>query len=205
MNWLAHLYLARHSDPAMLGALLGDFVFGSSGLGRFGAVEHDEIILHRRIDRFTDTHPRVAALRDAFPDGRRRYAGIVLDMHFDHLLARDWERWRLVDPPPAPPLDAFTARAYAILRERHDALPERLRAIAPAMAAHDWLGGYRRRDSVDRAVTRIATRLSRNGEKLVDALADLARIEPEVRHAFDDFFPQLVRFARTERAVIASR
>ena len=200
MNWLAHLYLARHGDDAMLGALLGDFVFGSSGLDRFGAVEHREIVLHRRIDRFTDTHPDVARLRDRFPDGRRRYAGIVLDMYFDHLLAHDWSRWRMFDAPHAPELEVFTTRAYAILRKRSAELPDRMRTIAPSMAAHDWLGSYRQRESVDRAVTRIADRLSRNGGKLVACLHDLRAIELQAEQAFEAFFPELVRFAGEERA-----
>lgn len=204
MNWLAHLYLARQSDAAMLGALLGDFAFGSSGLGRFGAVEHREILLHRRIDRFTDTHPEVTALRARFPEGRRRYAGIVLDVYFDHLLASDWPRWDALDPAHAMPLDAFTARAYAVLRRRHDELPPRLQSIAPRMAADDWLGSYRERASVDRAVTRIATRLSRNGDRLVAGLDDLARIEAEARVAFDRFFPGLAAFATCERRRITS-
>ena len=104
MNWLAHLHLARDSDAALLGALLGDFALGTSGLDCWGAVEHREILVHRRVDRFTDTHPAVEALRARFPDGRRRYAGIVLDLYFDHCLARDWSRWS------DTALDAFTAR-----------------------------------------------------------------------------------------------
>lgn len=199
MNWLAHLYLARHSDEAMLGALLGDFAFGSSGLERFGAVEHLEILLHRRIDRFTDTHPEVAGLRALFPPAHRRYAGIALDVHFDHLLARDWTRWSAQDPAGAVPLDAFTARAYSILRERFDELPPRLQAIAPSMEAHDWLGSYRHRGSVDRAVARIATRLSRNGERLVACLGDLRRVEARVEQGFERFFPQLLAFVDAAR------
>lgn len=186
MNWLAHVYLAHYSDAAMLGALLGDFAFGSTGLERFGEVTHREILVHRRVDRFTDTHPVVTALRERFPDGRRRYAGIVLDMYFDHCLARDWTHWSDV------PLEALTARLYRVLAERFDELPPRLQAIAPRIAADDWLGGYRHRASVDRAVTRIATRLSRNGDRLVDALADLRRIEPEANDGFARFFPELV-------------
>jgi acyl carrier protein phosphodiesterase len=195
MNWLAHLYLARYSDAALLGALLGDFAPGSSGLERFGRVERDEILLHRRIDRFTDTHPAVHALRARFPEGRRRFAGVVLDVHFDHLLARDWSR-RAVD---APSLDAFTARVYDVLRERHAELPPRLQSLAPRMAESDWLGGYRTRDSVDRAITRMAGRLSRHGERMVDALDDLRRAEAQAEATFDAFFPELVRFVERSR------
>jgi len=179
MNWLAHLYLAAHADDALLGALLGDFVRGASGLERWGAVAETEIRLHRRIDAFTDAHPRVAALRGRFAPGRRRYAGIVLDVHFDHLLARDWSHWRGRAPGTDAPLDAFTARACRVLRERADALPPRLQAIAPRMADDDWLGRYRERASVDRAVTRMSRRLSRNGERLVDALQDLRTLEAD--------------------------
>lgn len=193
MNWLAHMHLARHSDAAMLGALLGDFAFGRQGLDRFGAVEHAEILLHRRIDRFTDSHPLLASLRSRFPEGRRRYAGIALDMHFDHLLARDWARWGDGE------LDDFTARAYKILRMRFDTLPPRLQAIVPSMVADDWLGGYRRRDSVDRAITRIATRLSRNGERLLACLDDLRREEAAIEAGFERFFPELTAFVDTER------
>ena len=83
MNYLAHLHLARHSDDAMLGALLGDFVFGMSGPDAWPDEIRREILLHRRIDRFTDDHPVVVAARTRFPEGRRRYAGIALDVYYD--------------------------------------------------------------------------------------------------------------------------
>lgn len=193
MNWLAHLALARHSDAALRGAMLGDFAFGASGLERFGAVEHAEILMHRRIDRFTDTHAAVAEARARFGEGRRRFAGIALDVHFDHLLARDWTRWQGA-LPGLPPLPAFTARAYDALDARFDALPPRLQALLPAMRANDWLAGYRHRASVDRAVTRIATRLSRHGERLVACLDDMRDHEPAIDAAFEAFFPQLIGF-----------
>lgn len=202
VNWLAHLYLARHSDAAMLGALLGDFAFGRTGLDRYGAQAHREILLHRRIDRYTDTHPEVVALRDAFPGGLRRFAGIALDVHFDHLLARDWSRWAAFTAPAAAPLRAFTAHAYAVLAERLDELPPRLQAILPAMRGQDWLGGYRERAAVDHAVARIARRLSRQGDRLVACLPHLRGIEPQVDGAFERFFPELIDFARRERTAL---
>ena len=194
MNYLAHVYLARHDEDAMLGALLGDFVFGVSGPDAWPEPIRAEILRHRRIDRFTDTHPAVVAARALFPDGRRRYAGIALDVYFDHRLARTWPQWS------DEPLAAFGARFYAHLLRHRDRLPDRLRAIAPLMARHDWFGSYRERTSVDRAVARIATRLSRNGDRLVACLDDLARHEAAAAAAFDALFPALVAFVDAERA-----
>jgi acyl carrier protein phosphodiesterase len=186
MNYLAHLYLARHGDDAMLGALLGDFVFGVSGPEAYPLPIRREILLHRRIDRYTDAHPSVVAARALFSDGLRRYAGIALDVYYDHLLARDWAQWSDVD------LDAFTARFYAHLLANHAQLPARLQTIAPHMAQHDWLGNYRERASVDHAVRRIATRLSRNGDKLVACLEDLRMHEPAIERGFEALFSDLI-------------
>ena len=197
MNYLAHAWLARHSDEAILGGLLGDFVFGRSVLQDWRPSVRIEIVRHRRIDRYTDEHPAVVEARALF-GGLRRYAGIVLDVYFDHRLARDWPRWN------DESLHDFTARVYRVLREHRDELPPRLQAIAPRMAAHDWLGSYAVRGNVDGAVRGIATRLSRNGDKLVACLEVLSSHEAAVDAAFETFFPDLIESAarmRTEGEV----
>lgn len=199
MNYLAHAWLARHSDDAILGALLGDFVFGQSTLPEWPPAIRTEIVRHRRIDQYTDAHPAVTRARGLFDAaGLRRYAGIVLDVYFDHCLARDWARW---NHPPADSasLDDFTARVYRILHRQRDELPPRLQAVAPRMAAHDWLGSYARRGNVDHAVRGIATRLSRNGERLVACLDVLQANEAAVGAAFEVFFPELVAAATRMR------
>ncbi len=192
MNYLAHAWLARHSDDAILGGLLGDFVFGQSVLQDWRPSVRLEIVRHRRIDRYTDDHPAVVEARALF-GGLRRYAGIVLDVYFDHRLAREWMQWN------DAPLDDFTARVYRVLREHRDELPPRLLAIAPRMAAHDWLGSYRERANVDGAVHGIATRLSRNGERLIACLDVLREHEAQVDAAFDAFFPDLLDAAQKLR------
>lgn len=194
MNHLAHAWLARHSDEAILGAMLGDFAHGPVDALPWPPAVRAETRRHRRIDHLTDAHPAVLAARAVFPNGRRRFAGIVLDVHFDHLLARDWARWNDV-AGGAPALRAFTARIYRVLLEHLDRLPPRLQAVAPRMAAHDWLGGMRERKSVDATVAGIARRLSRGGEALVACLDDLRAHEAEVEAAFVRFLPELVAMA----------
>lgn len=188
MNYLAHAWLGRHSDDAIFGALLGDFVFGQCALADWPEPVRREIVRHRRIDRYTDDHAAVTAMRARFGP-LRRYAGIVLDVYFDHCLAQGWDRWN------AAPLGAFTARIYRILEERRAELPGRLAVIAPRMAAHDWLGSYARRESVDAAVRGISTRLSRNGDRLLACLDVLRADEDAAQATFETFFPELLRAA----------
>ncbi len=198
MNYLAHTWLARQSDDAILGALLGDFVLGQSALQDWPEPVRAEIVRHRHIDRYTDTHPAVTATRTRFGE-LRRYAGIVLDVYFDHCLVREWSRWS------DTPLDDFTARVYRVLQEHRGVLPPRLHAIAPHMAEHDWLGSYRERASVDRAVRGIATRLSRNGDRLIACLSMLRDNEADIDATFETFFPDLVTAAALMRDAPADR
>lgn len=192
MNYLAHAWLARDSDEAILGALLGDFVHGQSTLTDWPDIVRREILRHRKIDQYTDAHPAVVAARTRF-GSLRRYAGIALDVYFDHCLAQRWSRWNTA------PLTEFTARVYRILHAHQATLPARLAAIAPRMAAHDWLGSYARRESVDAAVRGISTRLSRNGDKLIACLDVLHAQEDAMQATFEAFFPDLLLAAAAMR------
>src|SRR5688572_11794852 len=89
MNYLAHALLSHQSAEAILGALLGDFVKGPVG-AEYPPAVRDAIHLHRLIDRYTDSHPVVLSSRRLVSDARRRFAPIMIDMFYDHFLARHW-------------------------------------------------------------------------------------------------------------------
>ncbi|WP_426104054.1 ACP phosphodiesterase [Massilia sp. TSP1-1-2] len=192
MNYLAHIYLARHSDDAMLGALLGDFVKPHGG-ERFSAEIEAEIVTHRKVDSFTDSHPIVLDAKALFEGAHRRYAGILLDVFYDHLLATHWARYADVALP------VFIARFYAALARRADTLPANLARAAPYMIEQDWLGSYLRFEGVETAVCRISTRLSKNGHLLREGLADLQANYAQLETGFHAFFPELIAFAESRR------
>ncbi|WP_054980934.1 ACP phosphodiesterase [Pseudoalteromonas sp. P1-9] len=86
MNYFAHLHLAHLTSTSLTGNLLGDFVKGSQL--SFLPVELElGIRLHRGIDSFTDAHPVCQQFKSEFTE-MRRYAGVGLDILFDHLLAK---------------------------------------------------------------------------------------------------------------------
>lgn len=198
MNYLAHIYLARHSDDAMLGALLGDFVKPHSG-DRFNAAIEAEILTHRKIDAFTDSHPLVLDAKALFEGPHRRYAGILLDVFYDHLLAKHWRQYSAVA------LEDFIGRFYAALAERAPILPANLARVAPWMIEQDWLGSYQDYEGVDLAIRRMSTRLSKNGDVMRDALADLKRNYTTLETGFHTFFPELIAFVESRRRLEQER
>jgi len=187
MNYLAHLHLGGQRPGQLLGSLYGDFVKGRLQ-GQFDPEIEAAIQLHRRIDVYTDRHPLVDAALSRFSITRRRYAGIVLDVFFDHCLARDWTLYA------DQPLELFTSGVYRVLSAEPQ-LPERLARIAPHMMANDWLGSYREFEVLEQVLRGISRRLTKP-EELAAAMQELRVLYEPLSEDFRLFYPQLQDFAQ---------
>ncbi|EJM86047.1 acyl carrier protein phosphodiesterase [Pseudomonas sp. GM60] len=187
MNYLAHLHLGGQRPGQLLGSLYGDFVKGRLQ-GQFAPEIEAAIQLHRSIDVFTDRHPMVDVALSRFSLTRRRYAGIMLDVFFDHCLARDWTLYA------DRPLALFTGDVYRVLSNEPQ-LPERLAKIAPHMVANDWLGSYREFDVLEQVLRGISRRLTRP-EELAAAMQELRVLYEPLSEDFRLFYPQLQDFAQ---------
>src|SRR5262249_29507587 len=156
-------------DPeALLGNLMGDFVRGNCR-----DAFTDRIWLgierHRQIDAYTDAHALVRASRRRVQGAIRRYAGILVDVFYDHFLARDWSTYGEI------PLAEFAPGVYDLVDARATMLPERLQRLLPAMRAENWLVSYAELPGIDRALRRLSRRLRREnslGEGVADLTAD---------------------------------
>lgn len=194
MNYLAHVLLAGPEADWRLGGLLGDFVKGPLVPGEMPESARLGIVLHRRIDSYADAHAAFRRSRERVSEARRRYGGIMIDMFYDHFLALHWERFS------DEPLASFAAGVYALLEERSESLPGRLRGILPLMRRDDWLASYRDASAVALALDRMAqyrlkraNRLGGAGEELLGGYAGFER-------DFLEFFPDAQAFAARFRA-----
>lgn len=189
MNHLAHALLAGDDEQLRLGGMLGDFVHGPVDALALPPRVRAGIRLHRAIDVHTDAHPQVLAAKALLPPPYRRYGGILLDMWFDHCLARDFPRWC------AQPLPAYSDELRALLW-RHDAvLPEGLRRFRQYMEANDLPAGYANPATLGRALAGIGQRL-RRANPLDSALSVLLERDAELQQRFEAFFPQLRDFTQ---------
>lgn len=187
MNYLAHLLLGDRGPQWLVGSLMADFVKGRLPDSMDPALRGG-IVLHRRIDAGTDAHPEVAACRSLFPPERRRYAGILTDIVFDHYLARAWSRYS------GESLDGFAARVTAVLETHREQCPEGMQRLIGGMRGGQRLVEYGDFTAIEAAMVRI----SRRTDGRVDAagaIEDLRRHYDELEQRFYALFPDVVALA----------
>jgi acyl carrier protein phosphodiesterase len=190
MNYLAHIFLAGDSEESVLGNLMGDFVKGPIGNGFHQEIEKG-LRTHRKVDVFTDSHEIFRASKKLMSPERRRFAGVIIDLAFDHLLSKNWASYSDID------LGSFIRETYVLLDRRKAILPERFRLFLPRMIEEDWLGSYRTLEGTGIALDRISERLRRRfhrENKLRGAIEEIESNYKELDNNFNMFFPELISF-----------
>ncbi|MCK4577338.1 MAG: DUF479 domain-containing protein [Candidatus Marinimicrobia bacterium] len=188
MNYLAHLYLSSHSDDALIGALLGDFVKGDDYLGYSQPVS-EAIMLHRHIDSFTDAHPVVRRSKGRLNPRFRHTRGLLVDLFYDHFLALHWDQYGNL------PLDQFARQAYRSIQSLTGELPPRLDHLLPYMIKDDWLSSYRELENVRKALAGLSRRLS-HANHMAEGLAELQANYSELEADFREYLPAVRQYVQ---------
>ena len=193
MNYLAHMLFSNNSPQSMLGNFIADFVKGDVE-GRFPREVVEGIRHHRRADLFTDSHEVFGASRRLVSSPRRRYAGIIIDVLYDHFLATSWDQYCVTG------LNDFVGQVYENLRRHHDVVvPHPVPMVIEKMIQEDWLRSYRTLEGIDQTLKRISRRL-RHENPLGTAIEELERNHDLLQDHFHSFFPQaLTRFRVSTR------
>ncbi|WP_338877085.1 ACP phosphodiesterase [Spirosoma sp. SC4-14] len=197
MNILAHGYLSDRNDGFLTGNFIGDFIKGdpASPRHKLRTEEVAGVRLHRAIDSFTDAHPAVAAVRELLHPRCHKYAGVAVDVFFDHFLARQFE------PLTGETLDDFTAFFYAALRQLSLRFPASAVRMLDGMIRYDWISNYQTFDGIDRSLNGIARRTA-FPSGLDTAIIDLERYYGQINSQFLQFWPELVEHASQVRKAL---
>ncbi len=194
MNFLAHLYLSGNNEDIITGNFIADHVKGN-GINKFDAGIRDGIQLHRAIDKFTDSHPQFILSKNRLAPNYRKYAGVIVDMYYDHFLSAFWKHYS------DEPIEKFTRRMYKILLKRYLILPPRTKRILPFMAKDNWLVGYGKPQGLERALAGMAYRTPFNSG-MENAIKDLLDNYQLFKQEFETFFPDIIEFTNKQKAII---
>jgi len=192
VNYLAHLYLSDGSAESVLGSVMGDFVKGPLE-GRFSDGVRGAIMLHRKVDSYTDAHPQVRVSRGRMSAARRRFAGIIVDMCYDHFLARHWAEYSSV------PLADFARDTYSLLLRQEASLSTETRSAVRRMAEQDWLTSYREPEAIATALNRMSQRLKRENT-LAGSVEELMSNYAGLEADFRGFFPDVISLVASTRS-----
>ncbi len=184
MNHFAHCVLAQPTEDSLIGNLLGDFARGLE-LHTLKPAVRAGLDNHRAVDRFTDSHPLVLDMKRRFSQRRRRFAGIALDIYFDHLLIKHWQR---LEPGS---LSERVDSIYGHLQNGRERMPNvRMQQTTKSIVEHDWFGTYQHIDGIAHAINRVAERI-RFPNAFDNAIEDLLANHQRVEDGFLEFYPQL--------------
>ncbi|MFK7909400.1 MAG: ACP phosphodiesterase [Akkermansiaceae bacterium] len=191
MNYLAHLLLADNTDESRIGNLLGDFTRG--------AIFHLEkeypaevvrgIRMHRAVDRFTDDHKLFRQSRQLLAPERRRFAGIIVDIFFDHFLCLHWKDYH------DEPIEEFIASIYRALDEHPEWRAGRLADVFPMMRDEDWLARYATVEGIENTLSGVSRRSPRV-TKIAGGADDLRNNYETFESIFNKFMPDLLGFVK---------
>lgn len=183
MNFLGHLFLSGDEPLVTVGNFMADAVKGRD-LSRYDPEVERGIRLHRAIDSLTDEHPLHRTGRARVREHAGRYAGVVMDLFYDHLLAAHWQQWH------PEPLTSYAQRMYRLLHSHEAILPERTRRMLPYMMQGDWLSSYARIEGLGRALEGLSRRAPR-GAAMQGAEQVLVEHFERYRTEFEEFLPEI--------------
>jgi acyl carrier protein phosphodiesterase len=172
----------------MVGNFIGDFVKGRNLQERFEPEVARGIELHRAIDEFTDAHAVVLESKKRLRAKYRHYSAVIVDVFYDHYLARNWSRYHTT------PLPRYAENAYATLNAFQAILPDQVNQMLPYMINGNWLVNYGRVEGIQRALMGISRR-TRFDSKMDESINDLREFYSEFEDEFIRFFPDLQQHA----------
>lgn len=193
MNYLAHLYLAEITNTSLIGNFLGDFVRGKVEDSGLLSDYEEGIRLHRKIDLFTDSHDIVANSRNRISSSRRRFAGIIIDMAYDHFLAKNWQSYS------DKSLNEFVQSFHSELQSNRQHLPANSLKIIPYLIQGNWLENYQTISGIEYGLNGIGRRFeNRSGRKntLHGSVNEIQSNFKELEADFNQFFPQVIDYVK---------
>lgn len=167
-----------------MGNFLADFI-KNRDVVKLPRPVQEGIRLHRKIDSFTDQHPVVKNSVRRLRPGHGKYAPVVLDICFDYILIKNWEKYSSV------PLNKFTQEVYEILEDNISLMPDFLQERLPKMIADDWLVKYGTQEGLEFTFSRMKLRTS-FPRFFEGAVKSLMKEYDLYENDFNLFFPDLI-------------
>ncbi|QQS50100.1 MAG: DUF479 domain-containing protein [Bacteroidota bacterium] len=186
MNYLAHIFLSGTEEAVVIGNFIGDYVKGREYL-KYPPNIQKGLVLHRQIDTFTDSHKVVAQSKKYIAPQYGKWAGIIIDIFYDHFLIKNWDKFCPV------PLEQYKEDIFDVLQKYYPVLPDRVKYFVPSFIQNDWINTYSTTEGIINVVYNMSLRTH-----LPDNSAFAAEVLKKYYIQFDSefmtYFPELIKY-----------
>ena len=187
MNFLAHIYLSGNEENVKFGNYIADSVKGNK-YKQFSDGIQFGIVMHRRIDEFTDNNAIVKSSIKLLKSVYGRYSGVAVDILYDHFLAVQWQQYSNID------LFNFEADFYKIIRKNYLLLPKKMKRFSYFFIKRKRLAGYASISEIFDVLNKmgIYTSFPQINGKIKNLVLNNYKL---LNEHFNMFFPQLIEFS----------
>jgi len=216
VNYLAHILLSGHDQQWQLGGYLGDFIKGPlPAVDQLGVSPQgfalpvlptqsrsphlldaegkpwsqqvlQGVVLHRRIDAYTDAHEDYKRCLALLGPRFRRFAPIALDVFVDHLLALHWREYH------DSSLEQYCDDFYSFCVHRSACLPVAAAEFIARAAQYRLFSSYARWEVFEQVLSRIDQRIRFD--------SNLVEVGFEIRKHYQSLEAILLPFIATAKA-----
>lgn len=184
MNYLAHAFLSNNNEDLLVGNFIADHLRGND-FKNYPQEIVEGILLHRRIDSFTDAHEEFKKSKRFFYKDFEKYSGILIDIYFDHLLAKNFEIHSGVT------LSDFSKNVYQVYANHQELLPKNSSGFLEYVIKNNIYTAY----SDIKGIQRVLYHLSHHIKHQVQLDASIPIFiekEKELQVNFDIFFKDIM-------------
>ena len=186
MNFLAHLYLSGNDEQLMIGNFIADSVKGSS-YNKFPEGIKKGILLHRAIDFYSDNHPVFAKSVQRLQPNYRKYAGVIVDIFYDHFLAKNWKNYSEKN------LQQYADEVHSLMLKNILLMPDKSLMFLKYAIRTNRLVSYATLDGIGEVLYGMSRRTTFKSN-MEFATAELKEYYSEFENEFKIFFDDARRF-----------
>lgn len=195
MNFLAHIYLSGNNDFIKIGNFMADSIHGKRYLEYSGDLQKG-ILLHRYIDTFTDAHPIYRKSKHRFHEKYGHYAGVIMDIVYDHFLAKNWNSYFNDN------LEVYAANFYSLMQRNFDLLTPKTQNLLPYMIEQNWLVQYASLEGLEVILFQMDYR-TKHRVNMQEAIVEVNFFYDELESEFKLFFKELQQHSKQKLIELA--
>lgn len=190
MNYLAHSLLSFNNEPILIGNFIADHI-KMADTHHLPELIKKGVIIHRKIDSYTDSHPLFIQSKRFFYDGFERYSGVLVDIYYDYLLAKNFPQFSNIA------LKEYTQSVYDILDRNTEYLPESSKGFLSYVKKNDTFFEYSKIEGIELVLKHLSYRIN-HGIFLNESLPLFLDNQEKIENDFLVFMNELITEIKKE-------